>query len=83
MLSTEAPYFFLFRTVYLTNRELGNHQSIINALTKFPALWISQSQKDPFLPNYVYNLCKEYLNGDSPRKFSPVKVSLKYLACDE
>ena len=63
----------------MTNRELGNHQSIINVLTKFPALWISQSQKDPFLPNYIYKLCKDYVNGDNPRKFSPVKVGFWHM----
>ena len=65
----------------MTNRELGNHQSIISVLTKFPALWISQSQKDPFLPNYIYRLCKYSVNGDNPRKFSAVKVGCWQIIC--
>lgn len=62
--------------IYLTNRDLGNHQVIVNNLcTKFKALWIAQS-KEPYLPQYLYKLCSTYVTGDNPRRFVPVKVMI-------
>ena len=43
----------------MTKCKLGKHYSITKVITNLPALWISQSQKRPFLPNYAYNLWKE------------------------
>ena len=66
----------IFRRFYLTNRDLGNHQTITNTLSaKFKALWISQS-KEPYLPQYLHRLCNSYVKGEDPRRFIPVKVWL-------
>jgi hypothetical protein len=54
---------FIFRQLFLTNKQLGNNTTIVNYLTaKFPAIWIAQS-KDMFLPQFMYKLCKEYMNN--------------------
>ena len=51
----------LHSQIYLSNRKMG---SIINTLTKIPALWIAQS-KETFLPQFVYNFCKEYMSSEN------------------
>ena len=62
--------------IRLTNREMGNHTTIINALTKIPALWIAQS-KETFLPQYMYNLCRDYMSSsENKKRYEPVEVSL-------
>jgi hypothetical protein len=54
---------------------MGNHNAIINALTKIPSLWIAQS-KELFLPQYIYRLCKEYIATEGPlKRYEMVKVS--------
>jgi hypothetical protein len=67
---------FFCSKIHLTNREMGNHTTIINALTKIPALWIAQS-KETFLPQYIYNLCRDYMSSDDDKKrYEPVEVCL-------
>ncbi len=54
---------------------MGNHTTIINALTKIAALWIAQS-KETFLPQYIYNLCRDYMSSsDNKKRYEPVEVS--------
>ena len=53
---------------------MGNHTTIINALTKIPALWIAQS-KETFLPQYIYNLCRDYMcSSENKKRYEPVEV---------
>lgn len=69
--------FFNPRSFFLTNKQMGNHGSIIQCLTaRFPALWIAQSNKDSFLPQYVYNLCKLYMQTprEAIKRYKPVEV---------
>ena len=39
-------------------------------------LWITQS-KETFLPQYIYNLCRDYMSSDDDKKrYEPVDVCL-------
>ena len=54
---------------------MSSHQAVINAF-KSDAVWIQQT-KDPFLPQYLYGLCKAYMKKprEERRKMIPVLVS--------
>ena len=62
------------RTFFVNNKTLGNQQGIINALN-CNSLWIAQT-KEPFLPQYIFKLCRQYMRqpSDTKKKFKPVKV---------
>ena len=64
----------IHRTFFVTNKTLGSQQAIINALD-CNSLWIAQT-KEPFLPQYIYRLCRNYMKQDHAerKKFQPVKV---------
>lgn len=70
--------FCLFcRTFSITNKTLGSQLGIINAFTS-SALWIAQT-KDPFLPQYIYKLCRSYMQQPvaERKQYYPVKVKEK------
>ena len=54
---------------------MSSHQALINAL-KSEAIW-TQPTKDPYLPQFVYGLCKTYMKKprEERRKMIPVSVS--------
>lgn len=57
---------------------MNSHQSLINAL-KNDAIW-TQPAKEPYLPDYVYGLCRKYSKttpAEQRRKQIPVRVSYK------
>ena len=70
--------FYLFcRTFFITNKTLGSQLGIINAFSS-SALWIAQT-KDPFLPQYIYKLCRSYMQQPVAKRkqYYPVKVKEK------
>lgn len=73
-LSSLLTVVMLTRPFFVTNKTLGSQQAIINALD-CNSLWIAQT-KEPFLPQYIYWLCRNYMKQDHAerKKFQPVKV---------
>ena len=67
-------FFIFFRTFFITKKTLGIQLGIINAFSS-SALWIAQT-KDPFLPQYIYKLCRSYMQQpvEDRKQYYPVKV---------
>ncbi|XP_078362759.1 uncharacterized protein LOC144646922 [Oculina patagonica] len=60
---------------FLSNKDMSSHQNLINAL-KSAAIW-TQPAKEPYLPDYIYGLCRRYSKttpAEQQRKKIPVTV---------
>ena len=68
-----------YRSFFITNKTLGSQLGIINALN-CNALWTAQT-KEPFLPQYIYTLCRKYMKQppEERKKFCPVKVVINLI----
>ena len=70
-------FLLILQDFFITNKTLGSQLGIINAFTS-SALWIAQT-KDPFVPQYIYKLCRSYMQQPvaERKQYYPVKVKEK------
>lgn len=62
----------------MSNKDMSSHQCLINAL-KSEAVW-TQPTKDPYLPQYVYGLCRSYMKKPKEERVKKFPVSVSRLA---